>query len=104
MGTRTETTTQAAAVERGTDGRKVETVILDLVKDINNKLDSLREEIKSGDEQRVSKDAFREYQLAVAERLARLEASPMRALAWISLVCGLIGGPLLTVILFILRG
>lgn len=87
------------------DGGRVLTMIAEWMPRIESKLDTaiadIRAEMHAGDEARVSKEAWTEYDRAIQQRLQRLEDSPMKVLAWLGFVCGLVGGPLLTVVLFI---
>lgn len=63
---------------------------------------AIRSQIDAGDEKRLAIAVFDEYRRGTEERLTRLEQSPMKVLAWLGFACGLIGGPLLTIILYIL--
>ena len=60
-------------------------LILKGIDDLRNDVAGLRSEISSGDDKRVSKDEFGQYQKATDGRLERLEASPMRLIAYCSM-------------------
>lgn len=88
------------------DNTRVENLILGRLDSIEGKLDTaisaMRTEMTAGDERRLSKDVFEQYQVAINTRIERLEGSPMKVLAWLGFACGSVGGPLLNVALFII--
>lgn len=100
----------------GNDSSRVMNMILDGLKTLGTKVDAnqakteaqidslnatFRAQMDAGDEKRLSKEVFQEFKETNDIRIKRLEESPMKVLAWLGFACGLIGGPLLSVVLFI---
>lgn len=96
----------AAGTDSDGSGGRVESLILGRLDTIEGKLDTaitaMRTEMTAGDERRLSKDVFEQYQTAINTRIERLEGSPMKVLAWLGFATGVVGGPLLNVALYAL--
>ena len=95
-----QTVSGCGDVVMDTDNRMLD-LILKGIDDLRGDVQGLRAELTAGDEKRVSKDAYEQYQKATEERLGRLEASPMRMLAWMGFFGGVVGGPLLNAAMFV---
>lgn len=76
-------------------------LILKGIDDLRADVQGLRQEIAAGDEKRVSLAEFGQYQKATDGRLDKLEASPMKVLAWLGFAFGFVS-PILTLVLFLI--
>lgn len=83
----------------GADNRVLD-LILKGIDQLRGDVKDLRDDVAAGDALRVSKESFLQYQTATEARIARLEATPMRVLAWLGVGTGTLG-PIITVILWI---